>query len=159
MPATPISSTQRYIRAGTTKVVLVDSIASTTLAATRAEINGGTEVAGEISSATGFSQTSNSVETPDWGSRITTKIPGRITIEDSSITFYGDEDGADIREVLVRDQDINVIFMDGGDVAATPMDVFKTTVSSITTTKDDGPVMVVVSFTVRQVGESLPIPA
>lgn len=160
MPATPIAPTTRYIRPGKTVVVLTPTVASTSGAATRTEINNGIAVQREVQGVSGFTQSSSKIDTPDWGSRVTTSIPGMITIADSSITFYGDENGADIRTSLFLDSEVVVIFMDSGDTPGEPMDVFKCVVNSIAPARDgQNVVTVTVDFTVRQVFERIPIPA
>lgn len=160
MAATPLAATTRYIRPGKTEVVIAPAVESTSGAATREEINAGLAVQGEIQSVTGFTQSATKIDTPDWGSRETTSIPGLVSIADSSITFYASDDGADIREELEMDDDCVVIFMDNGDVAADPMDVFKCSVASVATSRDgQNAQTVTVSFTVRKVFERVAIPA
>ena len=70
---------------------------------TRAEINAGTDLTAEIAEMSGFTVTSDSVDTPDLSNRFTAKIPGRITADDSSISFYASSTSADVRTVLPRD--------------------------------------------------------
>lgn len=160
MAATPLAATTRYIRPGKTEVIITPTVASTSGAATRAEINAGLAVQGEIQSVAGFTQSATKIDTPDWGSRVVTSIPGLLSIADSSITFYGSDDGADIREELAMDDECVVIFMDNGDTATDPMDVFKCAVSSVAPSRDgQNAVTVTVSFTVREVFERVAIPA
>lgn len=160
MPASTLAAAVRYIRPGKTLVNLTPTVASTTGAATRAEINAGILVQGDVQSVAGFTQSASKIDTPDWGSRVTTSIPGLVTIPDSSITFYGSEDGEDIRQELELDDDVVVIFMDNGDTPTDPMDVFKCAVSSVAPSRDgQNAVTVTVSFTVRQVFERVAIPA
>lgn len=160
MSGTPIAASTRYIRPGKTVVNITPTVASTTGAATRAEIDAGITVEGEIQSVAGFSQSASKIDTPDWGSRVVTSIPGLVNIPDSSITFYGSDDGVDIREELALDDECVVIFMDNGDVEADPMDVFKCAVSSVAPSRDgQNAVTVTVSFTVREVFERVAIPA
>lgn len=130
MAATPIASTTRYINPDTTKIYFVTSISDKT-SPTRTELNAGTDVTREVNAVDGWMTESDQVETPDMDTRFTSKIPGRISADDSSITFYCDKTGADARSLLARDTDGFIIFLDGGDVAGSLMDVYPVRVSSL----------------------------
>lgn len=130
MVATPIASTTRYINPNTTKTYFVSSIANKA-APTRPELNAGTDLSGEINAVSGWKTSSDQVETPDMASRFTSKIPGRISADDSSITFYCDKAGADARALLPRDTNGFVVFLDGGDIGAQKMDIYPVRVSSL----------------------------
>jgi hypothetical protein len=129
MPATPIAATTRYINPGTTKVYFCTTIANKT-APTRAELNAGTDLTREIREVEGFSTSSEQVESPDMDTRFTSVIPGRISADDSSLTFYADTTGSDARSLLPRDAAGFVVWLDGGDVAGRRMDVYPVRVSS-----------------------------
>lgn len=160
MASTALKRTKRYIRPGISVVHYLPACADYT-APTRQEIDGGTELSAEISEISGFSVTSDTVETPDWASRFTSKVPGMISAEDSSITFYGSVDTDDVRSVLPRDTTGFIIIMDGGDVPEQSMDVFPVTVSSVAKEKsNDDPVTLEVSFTITdEPAEDVQIPA
>lgn len=157
-----ITAAVRYFRPGTTKIYWVRTIATYTTP-TRSEINAGTELANEVAEINGFTVTSESVDTPDLGSRFVSKIPGRITSEDSSLNFYASSTGFnDARSVLPRDTTGFVVFMDGGDVSTTGrMDVFPATVASHGKLRGiEDPAMTQASFTVTRVpAEDVVIPA
>ncbi len=72
------------------------------------------------------------IDTPDMGARFVGKIPGRISADNSSITFYGDRDGQDARTAMPRDATGYMVWLDGGDVAGRKMDVYPCTVSPAT---------------------------
>jgi hypothetical protein len=162
MPATAISASVRYFRPGTTKVYWVRTIATYTTP-TRAELNAGTDLSPEIAEITGFSVVSESVDTPDLLNRFVSKVPGRITAEDSSINFYASSTGFnDARSVLPRDTTGFVVFMDGGDVTTTGrMDVWPATVASMGKLRGlEDPAMVQATFTPTRIpAEDLVIPA
>lgn len=162
MPATPITAVSRYWPVGTTVWLWVVSIANYSVAVTRAEINAGTNLSGEIASVDGWTVTSNQIDTPDVNSRFRSKIPGPIEASDSSITFYADPSGSDVRTLLPRDTAGYVIRMDGGDVASRKMSVFPCKVASqnklMGTDEEAG--RIEVAFTITRVpAEDLVIPA
>lgn len=162
MPATAITPAVRYFRPGTTKVIWVVTIATYT-APSRSEINAGTDVSNEVAEINGFTVTSESVDTPDLGNRFVSKIPGRITAEDSSINFYASSTGFnDARSILPRDTTGFVIFMDGGDVSTTGrMDIYPATVASHGKLRGiEDPAMTQAQFTITRVpAEDKVIPA
>lgn len=161
MPATPIPTTDRFFAPEITKVIFVPTIASSVLAATRVEINAGDDLSKEIADLSGWSVQSNFIDTPDLGKRYTSKIGGRLTTPDSSLTFYGSKDGDDVRAVLPRGTEGFIIFMDGGDVATQPMDVFKVEVASLGKMRStgDNAFQITVSFSIKDFAEDVDIPA
>lgn len=158
---TTLAATNRYIMPGVSKVFYLPTVADPTTGPTRAEITGGTDLTNEIADIAGFSTTTNMVDTPDLGSRFTSQVPGRITAEASSITFYADRGGDDVSAVLPRDTEGFIYFMDGGDVPTEKADLFEIAVASNSKTRSaDGAVVRVVSFAITSVpNESLTIPA
>jgi hypothetical protein len=157
-----LTASVRYFRPGTTKVKWATTLATYTTP-TRAEITAATELSGEIAEINGFTVTSESVDTPDLGTRFVSKIPGRISADDSSINFYASSTGFnDARSVLPRDTTGFVIFMDAGDVTTTGrMDVFPATVASHGKLRGiEDPAMTQAQFTITRVpAEDLVIPA
>src|SRR6266705_1774674 len=130
MPPSPLSATTRYIPPGTRKIYWVTTIATYT-APTRAELNAGIDLTAEVAEISGFTTTSDTTETPDLSTRFTAKIPGRITADDSSLSFYASSNSSDVRTVLPRDTAGFVVILWEGDVTGQRMDVFpaKVTVS------------------------------
>lgn len=129
MVATPMAATSRYFRPGVTKILWVETIADKT-AVTRTEIDAGTDLSGEVMEIEGFVVTSNTLDTPDFGSRFTSKIPSDIVADDSALVTYADFTSVDIRAVLARDDNGFVIIMDEGDVPTQLMDVFPARVAA-----------------------------
>jgi hypothetical protein len=161
MAPTPLTATVRYIPPGTRKVYWLTTIASYATAVTRAEINAGIDLTNEIASMSGFTVNSASTDTPDLSTRFTAKIPGRITADDSSISFYASSTSADVRTVLPRDTAGFVIILPEGDVPTQKMDCFPAKVSStaVDTTMED-PAQVNVQFTITRIPAlNLVIPA
>lgn len=124
-----LTSSTRYFDPEITKVYFVSTIADKS-APTRTEIDAGTDVSGEIAEIEGWQVTSNNIGTPDLGTRFTGSTPGRLTAEDSSLTFYADQGGQDVRTIMPRDTNGYILWMDGGDVQGNKMDVYPVRVSS-----------------------------
>ncbi len=160
MPATPITPATRFFAPGVTKVYVVATIASLA-APTRLELDAGTDVSTDVAAIAGFSVSSEFIDTPDLGSRFVGKVPGRITANDSTITFYGDKLGADIRAELTQDMDTHVVILDGGDVSSTgKMDVYKVTVASVGKVRSvDDVLKLDVAFSIRDYEENIAVPA
>jgi len=129
MAATPLRASSRYYPPGTRQVYWVSAIADVS-APTRAELDAGTDLTGEISAMAGFSVSSATVSVPDLASRFAPDIPGQITAQSSSITLYASEDSQDVRQLLPRETAGFVAVMWEGDVPGRDMDVFPVTVTS-----------------------------
>lgn len=129
MAATPIAAETRYFNPETSQLYWVPAIADKT-APTRSELNAGTDVSRAVADVNGWMVSSEMIDVPDMGSRFISKIPGRISANDSSVTYYMDRAGIDAREVMPRDAEGYVVWLDGGDVAGRKMDVYPVTVSS-----------------------------
>jgi len=161
VPPTAITPSVRFFRPGTTKVYWVTTIVTYT-APTRTEINAGKDLSGEIAEINGFTVASDTVPTPDLGTRFVPKIAGRINADDSSLNFYASSTGfTDARSVLPRDTTGFLIIMDGGDVATTGrMDVLPCTVTSVPKLRAlEDPAQVQVTFAITRVpAEDVTIP-
>jgi hypothetical protein len=129
MAATPLAASTRYYPPGTRQVYWVPAIANKS-APTRAELDAGIDLTGEISAMNGFQVSAATVATPDLGSRFAPDIPGQITAQSSSISFYLSEDSQDARELLPRDSAGYVVILWEGDQPGRMMDVFPVTVTS-----------------------------
>lgn len=160
MAATPISAASRYYRKGTTKIYFLTAAADYT-SPTRAEMDAGTDLSGEVADISGWQVTSAFVDTPDLASRFTSKIPGDINADDSSLNFYASSDSMDVRTLLPRDTTGFILILDEGDVTGHTMDVFPVTVGSapkLRTLTD--PAMLQVNFAITAVpAENVTIPA
>lgn len=152
MTATPIGTTNRYIPDGTRQYYWVDSIASKA-APTRAELDAGSDLTGEVAEVSGFTVSTDMVDAPDLGTRFTAQISGRIKAADSSLTIYLDDSSDDARSLLTRDKKGFVVqFPEGDDdgVSGTrTMDVFPVQIASASkSTKMGDPGTVEVAFTI-----------
>lgn len=158
---TALPASDRYIMPGVSKVFYLPTVADPTTGPTRAEITAGTDLSNEIAAISGFSSTANMVDVPDLKSRFTRQIPGRLSAEASSITFYADRGGDDVSAVLPRDTAGFIYFMDGGDVPGDKSDLFPISVVSNSKPRQlENAVVRVVSVSVTDVPyEGLVIPA
>jgi hypothetical protein len=151
MPITPNqpATITRYFAVGTTEVLFCPAIADKTTP-TFAELDAGTEITRDIADLSGWSTSSEFINVPDLKTRFTGKIPGRITAEDSSFTFYADEDSGsgDARALLPRDTEGYIVIADGG-LASGKGDVFHVRVGSSSAVRStDDAVKVMVNFAV-----------
>lgn len=160
MPALPSST--RYANYDTSVVLFVPTIADPS-APTRIELDAGTDLTGEISDASGWTVEGADIDTPDLKSEFVSKVPGRTSSPDSSLTFYASENGTDVRDVLTYKQAGYIVVMNGGDVAGQPMDVFPVRVKSglvPTLSVGDETAKIAVGFSItREPSLSVPVPA
>ena len=147
MAPTPLTATLRYIPPGTRKVYWLTTIASYTTAITRAEINAGTDLTAEIAEMSGFTVTSDIVDTPDLSNRFTAKIPGRITADDSSHQLLRVVHVGRRADRAPEGHRGFVVILPEGDVPTQKMDFFPAKVAStaVDTAMED-PAKVNVSF-------------
>lgn len=161
MATPPIVASVRYFDVGTTKIYFLPSIADTTTV-TRIEMNAGTDLSREVADIDGWSVTSNEIETPDFSTRFTAKIAGRIEAADSSLTFYSSQNSTDVRALLPRDTTGFILWLDGGDVPTQKMDVYPVKVRAVSKMRSAGSeaarTMIQFSIT-REPSENVTIPA
>lgn len=160
MTAAPLRPSTRYYPPGTRRVYWLPAVASVS-SPTRAELDAGIDLTGEIAAMSGFSVSSATISVPDLATRFAPDIPGQITAASSSITFYASEDSDDIREILPRDQAGYIAVLWEGDQAGRSMDVYPVSVTSVpkdVTTTNAGQMSV--DFAVTAVpAENVEIPA
>ncbi|MFJ6841344.1 hypothetical protein ACIQRE_01595 [Streptomyces griseoluteus] len=159
MVATPIAATSRYIPPGITHYYWVPSIANYQ-SPTRAELNAGTDLTGEISAVSGFATSSDQQDTPDLGSRFVGKIPGRITADDSSVTMYASSNSADARTLMPRDAAGFIAIFPEGDIPGQKMDIFAVKVTSVPKSRDvENPASMTFQYAITRVpAENVTIP-
>lgn len=122
---------KKYMRRGTSIFKFVSTIAATSMIPTRAELAGGTDLTPYIAELDGWSQTNNTIETPDMADTFDSKIPGSDAADDSSMTFYEDEVDADLETTLAKGTTGYIVILRKGDVPANnSMDVFPVRVAS-----------------------------
>jgi len=139
VPATPITPAIRYFRPGVTKVVFAATVANKA-SPTRAEINAGTDLSGDVASSDGFQPASNFLDAPDLNSSFVAKVAGGLEVGDSSLTMYQSSNSVDARSLLPRTTTGFILWFDEGDVAGRKADTFPVTVGSLVKLRDLGEV-------------------
>ena len=159
MPTIPSST--RFYQPGIVKIYWLPAVAAADLTPTRLEITGGTDLTPEVDDIAGWSYSTTFIETKDANSRIRTKLAAAVTLDDSSITFNGSQDGEDVRTVLTRGDTGFVMWCDGGDVEGQPAEVFPVEVGAVVLVRSltDAPFKVRVDFGVTNVPQPVVIPA
>lgn len=156
---TKIAASTRYFLPGTTKVYIVPTVADLATGPTRAELDGGTDVSEEIAAISGWLISSDMVATPDLGGRFNKQVTGRLNAADSGLTFWADKLGNDVRDTLTLDLNTHVVFLDGGDAAGAPMDVYKVSVASAGKVREiEGAGRLDTRFVIRDYTENLSVP-
>ena len=158
MPTSPVST--RFFQPGIVKVYWLPDVADTA-AVTRAEITAGTDLTPELDDWAGWSYSTTFIETKDAANRIRPKLAGPVSLDDSSMTFNGSQDGTDVRTVLTRGDVGYVLICDGGDVATQPAELFPVEVGSVVAVRslDSAPFKVRVDFGVTNVPQEVVLPA
>ena len=151
MPAPPISPTRRYLPPGIRKVYYVLAIANYLLP-TRAELNAGLDLTGEIPEGgmTGWSLQGSTVDVADMGSKFTSQVIGRLTSATNTIDQYLDSGANDVRKLLPRTTVGYIVHFPEGDISGQLMDVFPIQVLSLaidTNSADPGKISVQFAIT------------
>lgn len=121
----------RFNRKGTTKIVFVPTIASTTYLPTHAEIVAGTDYTKQIRTIEGWNLENQPIETPDMDSTFVGKIEGDDQAADSSLGFYEDDVLDDIETDLAKGTEgFILIFSKGKTAGSKGLDVFPVKVAS-----------------------------
>lgn len=162
--ATAMPTSTRFFQPGISEYVFLPTIAAalTTLVPTRGEITAGDDLSAEIADVSGWNVQSNQIDTPDMGTRFVSQIGGRTTAPSSSITFYGDREGVDVRTILPRDTEGFMFIADGGDVTGSKADVFPvivTSVGKVRTTGDQAHQVTITFAITGEPAEDVTIPA
>lgn len=158
MPTLPVST--RFFQPGIVKVYWLPDVADPA-APTRAEITAGTDLTSELDDISGWSYSTTFIETKDAASRIRPKLAGAVSLDDSSMTFNGSQDGEDIRTVLTRGTTGYVLWCDGGDVEGQPGELFPAEVGSVVAVRslDSDAFKVRVDFGITNVPTDVTLPA
>lgn len=162
MPLTPtaLSTSTRIEPSGIAKWVYLPAVANIS-APTNTEVNAGTDLSGEAKEWDGWTVTGDTIDAEDLGTTFTAQVPGRTSADTSSITFYADKAGVDIRAVLPRGTEGYMLKADGGLDAGYKADVFPIRVTSVGKVTEIGSVNVVtVTFAITaEPAEDVDIPA
>src|SRR6266536_653394 len=129
MAAPNIAASNRFIPEGTTVFYWVTAIATYT-SPTRGELNAGTNLTPEVADTGDWSITSAAVDAPDLATQFTAQIPGKVTVDGSTISMYSDVAAADARSLMPRNTTGYVVKFPGGDTTGRKMTVFPVKVGS-----------------------------
>ena len=100
MPATPLPAYTRYFPPGTRKYYWVTSIANQA-APTRAELNAGIDLSGQVAAVTGFALTSNTSDVTPLGSQFIILINTTLNASGTNeIILYASADSHDARLIM-----------------------------------------------------------
>lgn len=162
MAPTAINKSNRYFDPNVTKCYYLPEVAAEDFAPTREEMDAGTDLSNEIADLDGWLVEGDDIETPDLGSLFTSKIPGRTSVDDCSLTFHADKAGDDVRTLLPRGTEGFIMWCDGGDEPANIAGVYPVRVKSVGVQRsvEDDNARVQVAFTVtREPNEQVAVPA
>lgn len=153
----------RFIRRGITKIFFLKTVADPAKGPTRQEIQAGKDITCWPSEISGFTTSSNSVDVPDLCSKFPKKIPGAMSMDDSSMTMYEDLDSEEIETLFPENEEGYIYFMPKGDKPTSKSgELWKVQVASTSRnyTVGEDPATLVVNFTVTEAPiKGLAIPA
>ena len=129
MVAPNISASDRFIPEGATMYYFVAAMANY-LSPTRGELNAGTNLTPEVAGSGNWGIVSNAIDTPDLATTFTSQIPGKITIDGSTLNMYSDDNQADARTLMPRNTVGFIVKFPGGDISGRKMTVFPVKVGS-----------------------------
>jgi hypothetical protein len=132
MPLTPVqpASITRFYAVGITQILFCLTISDPAVP-TFAELNAGTELTRDWADWSGWAVKTEFIDMPGLQDRFVSQLPGRITAEASSITFYEDKLAADLRDLMPRDTHGYILIADGG-FASARADVYEVQVAAVT---------------------------
>ena len=131
MPAMPLTPTVRYLPAGVRKWNWLTAVASKT-APTRAEINAGTDLTGEIAAVNGFEIITPLIDVTAFGDPFGVQVPGVPAASDPcEIVFYASSNSADARTVFTAGTAGFLLPLPEGDVTGQKCEVWPVTVRSM----------------------------
>ena len=154
---------KKYMRRGTSKFFFVPTIAASNMIPTRAELGAGTEFSEYIAAMDGWTVTNNEIETPNMADTYDSTIPGSDKADQSSFTFYEDEEEADLEQTFAKGTTGYVVILRKGDKPGNnSMDVFPIRVATLspqyTADNEAAKFMATCSITDRPL-QGAPVPA
>lgn len=132
MPITPAqpAAITRYYAVGVTQILFLATISSPA-APTFIELNAGTELTRDWADWAGWSVKTDFIDMPGLKDRFVSQLPGRISAEASSITFYEDKLSVDFRALMPRDTKGFIVIADGG-LTSGKGDVYEVQIAAVT---------------------------
>jgi len=128
MPATALATLSPYIPLDYRTFDFLPTIANIA-SPTRAEINAGTDLSGQVTDAPGWSVSGTTIESQSFrGASL--KLQGPKSVDESSLTMRLSRTSTDARTILTQDLACYILVMPEGDVPGRTMDVFQTIVNA-----------------------------
>lgn len=160
MTPTVLPAPDKFEPSGVSKFVYLPACADIA-APTEAEITAGTDLSPAVSEWDGWTVEGDTIDAPDLATTFTSQVPGRTKSDNSSITFFMDRAGDDVRALLPRDTVGFIVKADTGLISGQPCDVFPVRVISLgkTTKIGDASTMPVMFAITQQPAEDAPLPA
>lgn len=155
-----IPTSTRFYQPGVIAIVFLPTIAAATYVPTTAEITAGTDLTTEVDDISGWSYSTTFIETKDAATRVMPKLAGRVTLEDSSITFNGSQNGTDARGVFTLNQAGFIMMADAGLGTGKKAEVFPVSVGAIVKVRslDADPFKIRVDFGVTNIPKDVTLP-
>lgn len=132
MPISPIAPDPitRFYAVGVTRIIFCATLIDPS-APTSVELSAGTDLTPDWADWSGWSVSTEFIDMPGLQDRFVSQLPGRISAEASSISFYADSGGADLRELMPRDSHGYVVIADGGITTPNVADIFEVQVAAV----------------------------
>lgn len=159
MASIPIST--RFYQPGVIAIVFLPTVADTTnYVPTALEITNGTDLTREVDDIAGWSYSTTFIETKDAASRVMPKLAGRVTLEDSSITFNGSQNGTDARGTFSLNQTGYILMADAGLGTGKKGEMFPVSVGAVVKVRslDSDPFKIRVDFGVTNIPKDVTLP-
>jgi hypothetical protein len=131
MPATPLTPALRYLPVGQRKYNWLTAVANTS-APTRAEINAGIDLTGEIAAVNGFEILTPALDVTAFGDLFSVTVPGLPSVTDPcELIFYASSNSTDVRTLLRAGTAGFLLVLPEGDVSGQKCEVWPMTVRSM----------------------------
>lgn len=161
MSAPAIGPSVRYLAAGTTQIYWVGTIAVPS-APTRAELDAGWDLSGEVADTGGWFATPTYNDTTRFAATNATSKPGILGTDGTSLMMYADRAGDDIRSLLAHGTSGFIVVFHGGDIVGRLMDVWPVQVARVwqPVKVGDEPAQIPIDFAVTgEIQPGLVVPA
>lgn len=131
MATPPLVSSTRFTDQANTKVLYLPVIVASNLTPTRAEMNNGVDLSGELNDLGGWTVDAELFDTQNLNSPYRTQAPGILTSPPCWLLLYTSKTGTDVRSVLFPGVVGYIMLADGGDTVGHRAEVYPIVVASI----------------------------
>lgn len=112
----------RFFRRGVSAIKFLPAVAGSS--PTRAEINAGTDMTGQVADINGFMLNNNPITTPDLLTTFDSQIDGPDSTADSSLVMYDLSDSATIRTAVAKGTNGFLVLFPYGDAVGKRLEVW-----------------------------------